>query len=151
MKSIIIYESIYHNNTKKLVKSMSQQLNCKTIRPKNVDIAALKKYDLIGFGSGIYLFKHHKNILNLVDNLPKLNGQDVFIFASSGFKKIPIIHNFRQPLVKKLLEKGCNLKGEFFCRGFDDFGPLKLFGGVNKDRPNQNDLKKAKTFVNKLN
>ncbi len=151
MKSIIIYESIYHNNTQKLVESMSQQLNCKAIRPKNVEMNTLKKYDLIGFGSGIYLFKHHKNILNLADDLPQLNGQDVFIFATSGFKKISVIHNFRQPLAKKLIEKGGKIKGEFFCRGFDNFGPLKLFGGINKGRPNQNDLKKAKAFVNELN
>ncbi len=42
MKSIIIYESIYHGNTKIIVDSMSQQLNCKAIRPKNVKIGLIK-------------------------------------------------------------------------------------------------------------
>jgi len=37
--------------------------------------------------------------------------------------------------------------GEFNCLGWDNVGPLKFIGGINKGRPNENDIKKAKEFA----
>ena len=31
----------------------------------------IEKYDLIGFGSGIYFGKHHKKLLKFIDEIPK--------------------------------------------------------------------------------
>ena len=33
--------------------------------------------------------------------------------------------------------------GIFGCKDFDTFGPLKLIGGLNKNRPNEKDFKNA--------
>jgi len=53
-------------------------------------------------------------------------------------------------LRKKLIEKGFNIVGEFSCKGFDTFGMLKYIGGINKNRPNEKDLEKAKSFAEEL-
>jgi len=46
--------------------------------------------------------------------------------------------------------KYAKILGIFNCLGKDKFGPLKLFGGVNKDHPNKNDLNNAKAFYKNL-
>lgn len=53
-------------------------------------------------------------------------------------------------LKEKLLEKRFNVIGEFFCKGFDTWGPFKIIGGINRGRPNEQDLEKAKKFANDL-
>jgi flavodoxin len=53
-------------------------------------------------------------------------------------------------LRKKLLDKCFEIIGDFSCKGFDNFGPFKLIGGLNKGHPNQEDIKKAKEFARKV-
>ena len=37
--------------------------------------------------------------------------------------------------------------GNFSCTGFDEFGPLKLIGGLNKGKPDQKDVENAVKFA----
>ncbi len=46
--------------------------------------------------------------------------------------------------------RGCRIVGEFQCLGHNTNGFLKYFGGMNKDRPNAEDLKHAEEFALKL-
>jgi len=62
MKTLIIYNSTHHGNTKKIAKVMTEILNAELVKSDEVDITTLSKYDLIGFGSGIYYGKHHKSL-----------------------------------------------------------------------------------------
>lgn len=150
MKTLIVYVSIHHGNTKKLAEAMAEVLDGELIRPSEVGINKLSDYDLIGFGSGIYFGKHHKNLLNLVDNLPKLDGKKAFIFSSSGMKEGGLFNKFHKAIKEKLREKGVNVIGEFSCLGFDTYGPLKLIGGISKGRPNEKDLENARVFARNL-
>ncbi|MGZ7068991.1 MAG: flavodoxin domain-containing protein, partial [Methanobacterium sp.] len=43
----------------------------------------LAKYDLIGFGSGIYGYKHHKELIEFIEKMSSIN-KNVFIFSTSG-------------------------------------------------------------------
>jgi hypothetical protein len=67
--------------------------------------------------------------------------------SSWGEKRIDRYH---EPLGKKLMAKGFNVLGEFTCFGFTKEGILKLTGGANKGRPNEEDLKKAEDFARTL-
>jgi flavodoxin len=49
-----------------------------------------------------------------------------------------------------LHKKGFDVIGEFGCLGFDTFALTKLVGGINKGRPNQEDLQKAEDFAKDL-
>ena len=150
MKTVIIYISIHHGNTERIAKAMAEILTSELLEPHEVDVNALSKYDLIGFGSGIYSQKHHKALLNLVDKLPKAENKKAFIFSTSGMRKMRLFNKFGRPLKEKLLEKGFDIIGEFSCRGFDTVWPFKLIGGIGKGRPNKEDLQQAKNFAKDL-
>ncbi len=149
MKTLIVYESTHHGNTEKVAKVIADVLEARLVKPKELDISAVAEYDLLGFGSGIYIGKHHKDLLNTVNKLSRHENKRAFIFSTSGSGEKNIDRNHKA-MRKKLLGKGFTIAGEFSCKGFSDLGPLKLFGGVNKGRPNEDDLSEAGGFAKRL-
>lgn len=147
MKTLIICESVHHGNTKKIADSMSAVLGAEVKNAGEVDAGKLGEYDLIGFGSGIYMGKHHKNLLKLAGDMPKLE-KNAFIFSTAGGANENMKNH--KALKEKLSEKGLRVLDEFTCRGFDTFGPLMLVGGVNKGKPDAADLENARQFAAKL-
>jgi len=146
-KFLVIYNSVHHGNTEKIAKAMVDVLEAKLVKPQEVDVDTIVDYDLIGFGSGIYVGKHHKSILKLVDRIPFQKNKKSFIFSTSGMKEGGIFNRFNKPLKEKLSEKRFRIMGEFSCLGYDTYGPFRIIGGVNKGRPNDQDLKKAEDFA----
>jgi flavodoxin len=144
MKTLIIYKSVHHRNTEKVAKAMAEVLGAKLAQPEEIDPAALAEYDLVGFGSGIYLGKHHKTLLAFAGKLSQQN-KAAFIFSTCGSGK-----NQHKVLLGMLKEKGFAIKGEFSCAGFDTFGPFKLIGGLKKGHPNEKDLADARAFAQGL-
>jgi len=149
MKTLIIYVSTHHGNTKKVAERMAQVLEAKLAGPEEISPDELNSYDLIGFGSGIYIGKHHKNLIGMVEKLPDFVGKKAFIFSTCGGDEKNIEGNHKK-LKEKLKEKKFDIIGEFSCKGWDSVGPLKLIGGIHKDRPNEEDFKKAENFANEL-
>lgn len=145
MRSIIICVSVHHGNTEKVARAMAEVLGAEVVEPEEVE--SLHDYDLVGFGSGIYFERHHRRLLSFVDRLPTLEGKRAFVFSTRGTGPAKFYH---RPLRKKLLEKGFRIVGEFSCKGLDTVGPLKLFGGINKGRPNEEDLRRAREFAEGL-
>jgi len=149
MKTLSICKSIHHGNTQKVAEVIADVLEAKLMKPEELDINTVTEYDLVGFGSGIYYGKHHRDLLNLVDNLPSAGNKKAFIFSTSGTGEKNIKRNHR--LIKeKLVVRGFTIAGEFSCRGWDTFGLLKLIGGINKGRPDEQDLKRAEDFARHL-
>jgi len=146
MKNLIVYESIHHGNTEKIGKAMAEYLNADLIKTNDINVNTLKDYDLIGFGSGIYNGKLHKNVLDLIEKSPTLSNKKAFVFSTSGQGKA----KYNNTIEQKLKEKGFEVVGSFACKGYDTFGPFKLIGGIAKGRPNENDIQKAKEFAEKL-
>ena len=150
MKPLIIYTSVHHGNTERIAKVIANVLNADLLQLGQATTSVLEHYDVIGFGSGIYFGKHHRNLLNFVDILPKARNKKAFIFSTSGLRKIRFVHNFDKPLKAKLRLKGFDIIGEFSCRGLDTYRATKLVGGVNKGRPNTEDLTQAEDFARNL-
>jgi flavodoxin len=150
MKTLIIYASIHHGNTEKVAKVMANILDADLLQVERADASTLEQYDLIGFGSGIYFGEHHKGLLDLVDNLPIFKNKKAFMFSTSGLRKIRFVHNFDEPLRKRLQQKGFDIIGEFSCRGLDTYRATKLVGGINRGRPDARDLKQAEDFARSL-
>ncbi|ABR56835.1 flavodoxin family protein [Methanococcus aeolicus] len=146
MKILIICKSVHHGNTKKIADAMAEVLNAEVIAPENVSSEDIKKYDLVGFGSGIYIGKHHKKLLKLADNLPNGENKTVFVFSTSDNWK----QNYHKPLMDKLNSRGYKTVGEFNCKGFDDWFIFKLIGGRNKGHPNKKDIENAKKFAENI-
>lgn len=146
MKSIVIYESVHHNNTEKIAKAIANEISAEVINVRNININDLEKYDLVGFGSGIYYGKIHKNIIKFVEKIENANKQKSFVFTTSGRGKKEFTEKFRG-----LLDSKCfDVVASFSCKGFDTFGPLKLIGGISKGRPNEEDIANAQEFAKSL-
>lgn len=144
MKTAIIYKSIHHGNTKKIAVMMAKSLEADLINLKDANPDMINDYDLIGFGSGIYYYRPHKKLRKFVEGLDNVENKKAFTFITSGNG------NPNDWLNKKLSKKGFEVLGDFFCKGFDTYGPMKLIGGLNKGQPNENDLKNAENFAKGL-
>lgn len=48
------------------------------------------------------------------------------------------------------MNRGFSVVGEFSCKAWDTWGPLKLVGGTNKGGPNADDLEEARVFARGL-
>jgi len=150
MKSLIVLFSYHHNNTEKIAKAISKVLNAEIKTPQQINPEELQDYDLIGFGSGIYSAKHHKYLLELADELPEVNNRDAFLFSTAGITGKSKAAKDHAILREKLQSKGYIIIDEFQCKGFNTNSFLRLFGGMNKGRPNAQDLKNAEEFALKL-
>ena len=150
MKSILVLYSYHHHNTEKIANVFSKVLDANIETPQQIKPEKLQEYDVVGFGSGIYSAKHHQSLLELADNLQPVNNKKAFIFSTSGITGKSKSAKDHSMLREKLLLKGYTIVDEFQCKGFNTNSFLKLFGGMNKGRPNAKDLKNAEEFANKL-
>ena len=143
MRKAIVYASVHHGNTEKLVKRIAEECRVDlidAIKQMNVD---LNDYDMNGFASGIYYSKFHQSILKFSEeNLSA--DKKVFLICTYGgsanFKSIEQILNKKHAIVV----------GKFGCKGYDTFGPFKLVGGIAKGHPDEEDMKNAVDFVKGL-
>lgn len=145
-KNLIICKSIHHKNTIKIAQAIGEVIDADIIEPEKVNIEDLDKYEIIGFGSGIYFSKYHNGILNLLNKIENGNSKKVFIFYTSGQG----FTDFNRDIQEILRNKNFNVIGKFSCRGKDTYGAFKLIGGLNKNHPNEKDIEKAKEFANSI-
>ena len=147
MKSLLVVFSYHHNNTEKIADVFAKVLDAPIKTPKKVNPEELQEYDLVGFGSGIYGEKHHESLLDLADKLPQVYERKAFLFSTSGITGEAKTTEDHSSLGEKLQSKGYKIVDEFQCVGFNTNSFLKYFGGMNKGRPNAEDLKHAETFA----
>ena len=154
MKSLVIVFSYHHKNTEKIAQSIASVIDAPVKTPQQVNPEELREYDLIGFGSGIYAAKHHKSLLDLADNLPQVTGKKAFIFSTYGAPGFvanrEFVENNHAQLREKLKAKGFTVLGEFGCAGWNTNSFLKYFGGLNKGRPNAEDIRHAEAFAREM-
>jgi flavodoxin len=150
MKSLVIVYSYHHNNTAKIANAFSEVLHAQVKTPDQVIAEDLQEYDLIGFGAGIDSGRHYKPLLDLVDRLPSVHKKAGFIFSTSGMQGDTKVEKDHALLREMLESKGYRIVGEFSCKGYNTNSFLKYFGGMNKGRPNREDLEHAKVFAQSL-
>lgn len=143
MKPLIIYRSFHHHNTEIIVKAIARTINADIIsadKPDEIDIAGR---DCIGFASGIYMSDFDKTIYRVIEQFGPKPGTKAFTIFTSG-------SNLRRPprrLTEILAQYGYQNLGNFSCKAFDTWGPLRFIGGLNKNRPNAADLEAARDFA----
>jgi len=147
VRSIIIYKSVHHQNTRKIAETMAVKLKAELKEADQIDPKGLTKYQLIGFGSGIYNQKHHSCLLSLIDKIPIQDNKACFVFstASIEYKKM------NKVLIAALQDKGFKVIDQFICKGFMDYSFIKyFFGGINKKKPGEKELQRAQEFARNL-
>lgn len=144
MKTAILYQSTHHGNTKRLCDAIAAQYDV-TLIDAAAPLPPLEPFDLIGIASGIAFGKFYAPLLaKLEESLPE--GKDVFFLFTAGSPKASYTDAVRAIAERK----GCSCRGTWSCKGFDTYGPLKLIGGINRGRPNANDLRGAVDFFSTL-
>lgn len=143
-KTLIIYRSYHHGNTEKVARAMAEAAGATLVKLEEAKPESLADYDLIGFGSGIYFGKHHRDLRAFVEKLPPQN-KAAFIFSTCGSGKTQ--HKFFREMLEK---KGFKIKGHFTCKGFDTFGPFILIGGLARGHPDGQDLAAARAFAKEM-
>lgn len=146
MKTAILYASVHHGNTKKVVEAMAEPLQAELIDVAEARDIDLSQYDLIGFASGAFYGSMHKAILSRIDQTDFAPGQKAFTVTTCG----AAFRNYAAGAAKKLEAKGVEYLGNFQCRGWDTFGPLRLIGGIAKKHPDANDLENARAFARQI-
>ncbi len=155
MTTLIVCYSFHHNNTQKVAEAMAKALDAQIKTPQQTNPEELEQFDLVGFRSGIFGEKHHESLLEFADRLPQVTGKKAFIFSTS-FVGVDsrvfgnVSGKFHTVLREKLQSKGYIVAGEFNCKGFNTNRIYGRFGGMNKSRPNAEDLKHAEEFALKL-
>ena len=150
LNALIVLFSYHHNNTEKIAKVFAGVLEAKIKTPMNSDPKELQKYNLIGFGAGIDSGKHYKRLLGFVDKIPHMDSKPAFVFSTAGITGKKKLVKDHSALREKLEAKGYRIVDEFQCKGFNTNSFLKYFGGMNKGRPNEEDLKHAEEFAQNL-
>lgn len=146
MKVLITYNSVHHGNTEKIAKVMAEAIDADLLKYDEVDGYNILDYDLIGFGSGIYHGNPNKELMEFIDELPTVKNRRAFVFTTSG-RDSP---KYNDKFAKNLSDNGFKIIGEFSCKGFDTWGPLKLIGGINKGKPDDDDMRRAEIFIKDL-
>ncbi|OLS12178.1 MAG: hypothetical protein RBG13Loki_4244 [Promethearchaeota archaeon CR_4] len=150
MKTLLVLFSYHHKNTEKIANVFAKVLDAQVKTPLEINPENLREYDLVGFGSGIYSAQHHTSLFDLVDKLPPVTSRKAFIFSTSAIQGEAKVAKDHSLLREKLQSKGYLIVGEFSCKGFNTNSFLKYFGGMNKGRPNAEDLKHAEDFAQNL-
>ena len=153
MKTAIIYISIHHGNTEKIAKEIANTLEAKLLKVEETNPKYLSEFDLLGFGSGIYYGKHHKKLLQLIHTLSTMERTKAFVFSTAGVSDRLVeknLHGNHKTIRDALARKKLDVIGEFSCCGLMTWAYYRLLGGRNKDRPNPDDLRRARIFAESL-
>jgi flavodoxin len=150
MKSLLIVFSYHHNNTRKIAEVIAKVLDAKIMKPQEINPEEFQEYDLVRFGSGIYSAKHHRTLLDLADKLPQVSYSKSFIFSTAALTSEKKLTKDHSTLRGKLQSKGYVIVDDFQCKGFNTNSFMKYLGGMNKGRPNAEDLQHAKEFAEAL-
>ncbi|HMK46797.1 MAG TPA: flavodoxin family protein [Methanocella sp.] len=150
MKSLLIVYSYHHHNTEKIANAIAGVLGAQVKTPQQILPEEVREHDLVGFGSGIYDEKHHTSLLKFADALPDVDGKKAFLFSTAALTGEAKIAKDHRLLREKLQSKGYTISGEFGCKGFNTNSFLKYIGGMNRGKPDAEDLKRAEEFARGL-
>ncbi|MCD7835197.1 MAG: flavodoxin family protein [Lachnospiraceae bacterium] len=143
MKAAIVYASVHHGNTKKLVDAIAEKYNVTLIDATKAKEQDMSSFDLIGFASGIYFYKYHQSVMNFASiNMPQ--EKDTFLICTYGGS------DGHASMEKILKEKNCRIVGKYACKGYDTYGPFKLVGGLKKGHPTDDEIAGAVSFYEEL-
>ena len=144
-KTVIIYASTHHGNTKKLLDAIAEKNDVELVDIIGREGYDLSGYDRIGIASGVAYGKYYPQMLKFLEvNLPE--GKDVFFIHTAGDPR----ENHADSAKNITSARNCRCLGVYFCKGFDTFGPFKLIGGINKQHPDEDDIGNAVSFYQGL-
>ena len=146
MKILVVVESKHLGNTLKIAQAMAEVAPMTLTNVENAKTYDFHDFDIVGFGSGIYMGKHDERLLEFVGHLPVEKAYS-FVFSTCGSNAF---EKNNRCLTEELQSKNKIILGTFTCKALDKVFFLKFFGGINKGRPNSKDFEDAKNFIREI-
>lgn len=145
MKTLIIYASTHHGNTRQVAQAMA-----KAIGADLADVLRgppdLSGYGLICLASGVYFHAFHESIRRFAQMAAFQPGQKVFLAGTCGLG----YRDYSAGLRRLLEGRGVQVLGSFQCRGYDTYALLGRLGGIARGRPDARDLAQAERFAREM-
>ncbi len=146
MKIVIVYASVHHQNTKKIVDDLCEHFSLDSIDLTQEPHPDISSYDRIGLASGIYFGTVHPLIKTFIEKTKFRQDQKCFMITTAGAPWIDFSIFFCRFLKKKEIE----CCGSFHCRGYDTYAIFGKIGGIAKGHPNSKDKMRARQFLNNI-
>ncbi|HVX58985.1 MAG TPA: flavodoxin family protein [Pirellulales bacterium] len=146
-RTAIVCLSQHHGNTRKIAEAMADELQAEVLAPDSPAVSDLSRYDVVGWGSGIYFCRHHNSLLQLAESATVL-PKNAFIFSTAGLPQWSAL--WHASLRNRLRKRDCEILGEFSCPGWDTVGPLRFIGGIRRSHPDGRDLASAADFARRI-
>ena len=145
--TVIIYYSIHHQNTRKVLDAVKAECNVALVNIESTKTLDLSKYKTVAFASGIYFAKICEQLSEFVaDNKKELMNKDTFIITTAGSSGKKGVKRFTNELIRA----GMRCIGAFQCYGHDTYGIFKYIGGIHKNHPNESDCNAAVDFCKNM-
>ena len=146
VKTLIIYASTHHGNTKQIASAMAKALDADLGDAVKGPCPDPSGYDLVGLASGVYFHAFHESVQQYAQTAAFRPGQKVFLADTCG-----VGYRDYSAGVRKILEgRGVKVLDSFQCRGFDTYGVFGRLGGIAKGHPNAGDLEQAARFARRM-
>ncbi len=145
MKALVIYFS-QTGNTRRIAKCIQGGImdvtgHCDITNLNDVDAKLLPDYNIVGIGCPVFYYKEPFNVRDFIDSLPKLEGQQWFIFCTHA----NVIGNIFPSMTKRLKEKGVTVTG--FHNTYASLTvPYYPSPSFTTGHPDEYDFEQAKAF-----
>jgi Flavodoxins len=144
-KTLIVYASIHHQNTYKVVEFLASHLDADLLDATKANNYDCGGYENVIFASGIYFSKLHRAVVDYM-NKADLSDKKVVIVYTCGIRACDYAAQYR----KTLKDKGTFYLGKSISRGLDTNGFFAKLGGISKGHPNDKDLNRVLREISKL-
>jgi flavodoxin len=147
MRIAIVHVSVHHHNTAKVATAMADAVGAELLTVSEATERPSDRWDLVGLGSGIFFGSHHKSLLRLADRWEGL-PENCFLFSTAG---LPSLQWFWHRSLQRILHRRLKvILGDACFPGWDTVGPLRWIGGIQRGRPNAQDLAHAAAFAKRM-
>jgi NAD-dependent dihydropyrimidine dehydrogenase PreA subunit/flavodoxin len=146
-KGIVVYFS-QSGNTKKIAEAIHRGMSrlmeqCDIARLRDVDSKDLAKYNLIGLGSPIWVYREPANVGVFIESMipDDVEGKHAFSFCTHG----TCLGNYFAKVVPALMQKGLTVIGwnDWYCSVYLPYMPKPYY---TDGHPDNIDLKEAEDF-----
>ena len=144
MRSMIVYASRHHGNTKRLVEYLAARYDITLANAQAAEKMNMEEYDLIGFASGMDFGKFYPEVTVLAKKLSPGKG----IYALYTCARDQAKYGLEIEMIAG--QTGCRYLGRYGCKGYNTYGPWKIIGGMNKAHPDAQELEEASVFYEQI-
>lgn len=144
-QTLIVYASIHHQNTYKVVEYLSKYLDADVLDATKAGKFDCDNYENVIFASGIYFSRLHRSVVDFM-NKADLSNKKVVIVYTCGVRAGDYASRYR----KTLKDKKAIYLGKATSRGLDTNGFFEKFNGISKGHPNDKDLNRVLKEVSRL-